>query len=193
MLARPYLIILYIIFPIHVNFPITSRCVLKATIHRKKLWIKLCYLRKFFFSKRCFCDIEHTCCICFFFILSWSVPLFMFLYLSFINYFRHITFFICSSFSTFIRDFSFDLFSLINLSIVSVFNKLSNFVLPLEWDFTTAPFSPHLFLHLEACMVVANNNWKVITNVLIYICQLKVLSQCQKKVKPSSKTIQSFF
>ena len=148
---------------------------------------------KVFFSKRCFCDIGHACCICFFFILSWSVPFFMFLYLSFINYFRHITFFICSPFSTFIRDFSFDLFSLINLLIVSVFNKLSNFVLPLEWDFTTAPFSPHLFLHLEACLVVANNNWKVITNVLIYICQLKVLSQCQKKVKPSSKTIQSFF
>ena len=26
----------YVIFPIHVNFSITSRCVLKATVHRKK-------------------------------------------------------------------------------------------------------------------------------------------------------------
>ena len=31
------------------NFPIRSRCVLKALIHRKKQWIVLRYLRKFFF------------------------------------------------------------------------------------------------------------------------------------------------
>ena len=41
---------LYVIFPIHVNFPIRSRCVLKAIFHRKN-WIVLCYLRKFFFEK----------------------------------------------------------------------------------------------------------------------------------------------
>ena len=35
-LARSYLITLYVIFPIHLNFPIRSRCVLKAIIHRKK-------------------------------------------------------------------------------------------------------------------------------------------------------------
>ena len=28
------------LFSIHVNFPITSRCVLKATVHRKKLLIE---------------------------------------------------------------------------------------------------------------------------------------------------------
>ena len=39
-LARPYLMTLYIIFSIHVNFPVTSRCVLKATVHRKKLLIE---------------------------------------------------------------------------------------------------------------------------------------------------------
>ena len=35
-LARPYLMSLYVIFPIHLNFPVRSRCVLKAIIHRKK-------------------------------------------------------------------------------------------------------------------------------------------------------------
>ena len=35
-LARPYLITLYAILRIYLNFPIRSRCVLKAIIHRKK-------------------------------------------------------------------------------------------------------------------------------------------------------------
>ena len=35
--ARPYLMTLCFIFPIHVNFPIRPRGVLKTTIHRKKL------------------------------------------------------------------------------------------------------------------------------------------------------------
>ena len=35
-LARPYLMMLYIIFPIHLCFPIRSRCVLKAIVQRKK-------------------------------------------------------------------------------------------------------------------------------------------------------------
>ena len=34
--ARPYLMTLCFIFPIHVNFPIRPRGVLKTTIHRKK-------------------------------------------------------------------------------------------------------------------------------------------------------------
>ena len=34
-LDRPYLMTLYVIFPIHVNFQIRSWCVLKAIIHRK--------------------------------------------------------------------------------------------------------------------------------------------------------------
>ena len=42
-LARPYLMTLYVIFPIHLNFPIRSRCVYKAIIHRKKLWIVLLF------------------------------------------------------------------------------------------------------------------------------------------------------
>ena len=74
MLARPYLIILYIIFPIHANFPITSRCVLKATIHRKKLWIKLCYLRKFFFQKDAFVILNiHVVFAFFHFIMICSI------------------------------------------------------------------------------------------------------------------------
>ena len=40
-LARPYLITLYVIFQIHLNFPIRSRCVVQAIIHRKKTWIVL--------------------------------------------------------------------------------------------------------------------------------------------------------
>ena len=35
-LARSYLMTLYVAFPIHVNFPIRSRCVLKAIVHIKK-------------------------------------------------------------------------------------------------------------------------------------------------------------
>ena len=35
-LARPYLMTLYVIFPIHLNFPVMPRCVLKVIIHRKK-------------------------------------------------------------------------------------------------------------------------------------------------------------
>ena len=46
-LASLYLMTLCVIFPIHLNFPITPRCFLKATIHRKNQWIA-CYLRKFF-------------------------------------------------------------------------------------------------------------------------------------------------
>ena len=45
-LSRSYLMTLCIIFPIQVNFPVTSRCVLKATVHRKKQGIVLCYLKK---------------------------------------------------------------------------------------------------------------------------------------------------
>ena len=54
-LARSYLMTLCVIFPIHVNFPIPSSCVLKATIHRKK-GIVLPYLRKllFLFQKDAF-------------------------------------------------------------------------------------------------------------------------------------------
>ena len=53
-IAWPYLMTLYVIFTIHVNFPITSRFVLKATIKKKKKkkWrIILHYLEKFFFKK----------------------------------------------------------------------------------------------------------------------------------------------
>ena len=42
---------LYIIFPIHVNFPIMPRCVLKATIYRKKTVNCFTLLEKVFISK----------------------------------------------------------------------------------------------------------------------------------------------
>ena len=61
---RPYLMTLYVIFPIHVNFPISSKCVLKATVHRKKN-SQLFYItwEVFLFIKRCFYDTVHACCI----------------------------------------------------------------------------------------------------------------------------------
>ena len=51
----------YVIFPIHLNFPI--RYVLKAIIHRKKQWIILRLLEKvfFFFQKDTFYDFVHAC------------------------------------------------------------------------------------------------------------------------------------
>ena len=35
-LTRPYLMTLYVIFPIHLNFPIRSKCVFKAIINKKQ-------------------------------------------------------------------------------------------------------------------------------------------------------------
>ena len=114
-LARPYLMTLYVIFPIHMNFPITFRCVLKATIHRKKTVNCFTLLKKvFFFSKRRFHNIAHACCIWLIFPLYRDLLLFfMFLYLSFINYFHHITFHTRDSLSIFIKDFPFSCFPLI--------------------------------------------------------------------------------
>ena len=59
-LARSYLMTLCVIFPIHVNFPIPSSCVLKATIHRKKVnCFTLLEKASFSFPKRRFYDIIH--------------------------------------------------------------------------------------------------------------------------------------
>ena len=53
---------LYVIFPIHLNFLIRSKCVLKAIIHRKKQWIVLRLLEKvFLFQKDAFYEIIHEC------------------------------------------------------------------------------------------------------------------------------------
>ena len=60
-LARPYLITLYVILPIDLNFPIRSRRVLKAIIHRKKQWIALQLLEKVLFEKDAFYDIANAC------------------------------------------------------------------------------------------------------------------------------------
>ena len=55
-LARPYLM-LHVNFPIYFNFPIRSKCVLKAIIQRKKQWIVLQLLDSFFFRDDAFYDI----------------------------------------------------------------------------------------------------------------------------------------
>ena len=57
--ARPYLMRLYIIFPIHLSFPIRSRCVLKATVSfiEKNSGLFYSYLSKcFLFQKDTFCE-----------------------------------------------------------------------------------------------------------------------------------------
>ena len=109
-LARPYLMTLQVIFPIHVNLPITSRFVLRATIHRKNSVKNFRLLGKVF-SKRCFYDIVRKCCIWLIFPFYHNLfPFFMFLYLSFMNYFCYITFYTWSFFSIFPRDFPFSSF-----------------------------------------------------------------------------------
>ena len=52
----------YVIFPIHLSFPVRSSCVLKATIHRKNSGLFRGYLRKLFlFQKDPSYDILHAC------------------------------------------------------------------------------------------------------------------------------------
>ena len=72
------MITLYVIFPIHLNFPIRSSYVLKAIIHRKKKqWIALLLLEKVLFQKDAFYDILNACGIrLIFYILPQSVPIF---------------------------------------------------------------------------------------------------------------------
>ena len=83
----------------------------------------------FFFSKRCFYyNIVHICYIWLTFPFYYNLFLFfMFLYLSFINYFHHITFYKHGPFSVFLRDFPFNSFLLtfrISGGTFCVFNYL---------------------------------------------------------------------
>ena len=106
-LARPYLRTLYVILPIHLNFPIRSRCVLKTVIHRTNT--VLCFTvtwESFFFFKKTF-YIVHAFDIWLFF------PFYHCFYFScFFIYHLSIIFtiprFIATqcSFSIFVRDFS---------------------------------------------------------------------------------------
>ena len=102
-LARPYLMTLYVIFPIHFNFPIRSKCVLKAI-----QWLVLRLLEKLFsFSKWHF--LWYCTCLLYlihYFILSRSIPIFLFslsiIYLLFLSYHILCTCFflnICKGFS----------------------------------------------------------------------------------------------
>ena len=114
-IAWPYLMTLYVIFTINVNFPITSRFVLRATIQKKKKNGESFYVTwKSFFSKRRFYDFIHACCFWLIFRFYHNLFLFfIFLYLSFINHFRHITFYTRSSSSIFLGDFPFSSFPVI--------------------------------------------------------------------------------
>ena len=106
MLARPHLMTLYVIFPIYVNFPPRSWCVFKAIIHGKKQWIVLQLLKSFFFFKTTLFYIVHASSIWLIFPFYHDLfLLFMFLYLSSINYFRHITSYTRGFFSIYVRDF----------------------------------------------------------------------------------------
>ena len=66
-LARPYLVMLYVIFPIHMTFPIMSRCVSKATIHRKKNSELLSVTWESFFWKLLWY------CICMLYLINYSI------------------------------------------------------------------------------------------------------------------------
>ena len=70
-LARPWLMTLYVIFPIHLNlnFPIRSRCDFKAIIQRRKQWIVLRLLEVFSFSKRHFLWY----CTCMWYLINFSI------------------------------------------------------------------------------------------------------------------------
>ena len=92
-LARLYLRTLYVILPIHLNFPIRSRCVLKTVIHRTNtvLCFTVTWESFFFFQK------DFLYCTCIWYLIIFSILslflFFMFLYLLLIYYFYHTTFY----------------------------------------------------------------------------------------------------
>ena len=51
----------YATLPSHLNFPVSSRCVFKTFIHRKRQWIVLRLLKKFFLFKKDAFYIAHAC------------------------------------------------------------------------------------------------------------------------------------
>ena len=115
-LARPYLMTLHVIFLIHVNFPITSRSILKTTVHENRNSEFFYVTWENFFSKRRFYGIVHARCIWLIFPFYHNLFLFFkFLYLSFFNYFSpyHVTFYRHGSFLVFLRNFLFNSFPLI--------------------------------------------------------------------------------
>ena len=65
-LGRSYLMTLHVIFPIHVNFPITSRCIFKVTIHRRKTVNCFTLLEEVFFKKTLlsYCNACYIWLIC---------------------------------------------------------------------------------------------------------------------------------
>ena len=104
-LARPYLI-LYIIFPIHLEFPVRSGIVLNTIIHRKKQWIVLQLLEKVLFKKDTLWYCKCMLYLINFYIFSESVPIFhvslSIIYLLFFPYHVLYTWFflnICKGFS----------------------------------------------------------------------------------------------
>ena len=112
-LVRPYLMTLYVILWIHLNFLIRSRFVLKAIIPEKNHWIVLVFfLRKFCLFQKEKYDIFMICIFMilymhvvfdyFFHFITICFYFFMFLYLSFIY---SILFNARISFLIFIRDF----------------------------------------------------------------------------------------
>ena len=73
-LARLYLRTLYVILPIHLNFPIRSRCVLKTVIEQTQCFVsRLLEKVFFFFSKRLFILYMHLICYYFFHFITVSI------------------------------------------------------------------------------------------------------------------------
>ena len=65
LLARTYLMMLCVISPIHMNFPVRSRCTLKPIIHRKNSELFYITWESFFFQKDAFDNdvpVNVGCC-----------------------------------------------------------------------------------------------------------------------------------
>ena len=111
----------------------------------------------FFFSKRCFYyNIVHICYIWLTFPFYYNLFLFfMFLYLSFINYFHHITFYKHGPFSVFLRDFPFNSFLLtfrISGGTFCVFNYLLFLLLVMIYLFYVIKIKQVFFPKLICCV-----------------------------------------
>ena len=76
-LARLYLMTLYIIFPFHLKFSMRLMCVFKHITHRKKTnFLMVTWQSFFFFKKMLFWYCTCTWYLINFSILSWPVPVF---------------------------------------------------------------------------------------------------------------------
>ena len=72
-LARLYLRTLYVILPIHLNFPIRSSCVLKTVIEQTQCFVSRLLEKVFFFPKKIFILYMHLIFDYFFHFITVSI------------------------------------------------------------------------------------------------------------------------